>query len=252
MGEAPDLATALAEAARTLHGPTTLEETLDTIAQTAQFSVPGFDHVGISISHGDGRIETMSGTSPLVWRLDELQYSCKEGPCVDSVREAPVVVVEHARHDQRWPHYMPGAAREGLRSQLALRLYTDRETLGCLNLYSTASDSIDPGAVHVAELFAAHASIALGRARQEDQLNQALISRKTIGEAVGIIMERYQIDEHRAFQFLARASQNSNTKLRAVAQEIIDETTRSMSARRERPDLRVVRLDAEDESVPHQ
>jgi GAF domain-containing protein len=140
------------------------------------------------------------------------------------VHSNPVVVVEHARHDQRWPNYMPKAVAKGLRAQLALRLYTEEETLGGLNLYSTCSDTVDPDARQMAELFASHAAIALGRARHEHQLNEALASRKAIGQAIGIVMERYQIDEDRAFHFLARASQTSNIKLRLIADEVIATT----------------------------
>ena len=61
----------------------------------------------------------------------------------------------------------------------------------------------------------------LGHAQQEDQLNQALQSRKVIGQAIGILMERYRIDADRAFQFLMRASSSSNIKLRDVADEIV-------------------------------
>ncbi|WP_148572611.1 GAF and ANTAR domain-containing protein [Nocardioides caldifontis] len=151
-----------------------------------------------------------------------LQYDLNEGPCVASVENTPVVVVEHARHDQRWPNYMPKAVKAGLRAQLALRLYTDQDTLGGLNLYSTEAETVHPDAVAMAELFATHAAIALDRARYDHQLNEALGSRKTIGQAVGLLMQRYQIDEDRAFHFLVRASSTSNMKLRAIAQEVVD------------------------------
>ena len=58
------------------------------------------------------------------------------------------------------------------------------------------------------------AAIALGRSRYEHQLNEALGSRKVIGQAIGLVMEHYQIDEDRAFHFLVRVSRNSNIKLR--------------------------------------
>lgn len=218
------VAAALTDAARTIHSPRSLEDTLDTIVQTAVLALPAFNHAGISITHRDGRIETMSGTDRLVWDLDTLQYEFGEGPCVDSIREDGVVLVEHARHEQRWPRYMPRAVQAGLRAQLGLRLYMEEETLGGLNLYSTESDTVDDDSRELAELFAAHAAIALGRARKEDQLNQAIVARKVIGQAIGIVMERYELTEDRAFQFLIRASQASNIKLRAVAQEIVDDT----------------------------
>lgn len=232
----PSVAAAITEAARTIHSPRSLEDTLDTIVQTVVLALPAFNHAGISITHRDGRIETMSGTDQLVWELDSLQYELGEGPCVDSIREHPVVLVERAHHEQRWPRYIPRAIQSGLRAQLGLRLYSDGETLGGLNLYSTQSETIDPDSRELAELFATHAAIALGRARKEDQLNQAIATRKIIGQAIGIVMERYQLSEERAFQFLIRASQSGNVKLREVAQEIVVSTDEKFASRASSPD----------------
>ncbi len=94
-----------------------------------------------------------------------------------------------------------------------------------LNLYSTEHDEVEPASADTAQLFATHAAIILGHAQQEDQLNQALASRKVIGQAIGIVMERYRVDADRAFQFLLRASSSSNIKLRDVAQEIVTTST---------------------------
>jgi len=48
-------------------------------------------------------------------------------------------------------------------------------------------------------------------------------SRAVIGQATGIVMERYQIDPQRAFEYLARVSQTSNVKLRDVADHLVNE-----------------------------
>lgn len=226
-----DVTAALAEAARTINSKQSLDETLDVIAQAASDTVPGFEHVGISISHKDGRIETMAGTDQLVWDLDDVQYSLREGPCVDAIRGEPVVRVERIRHEQRWPNYVPKAAKAGLQAQLALRLSTEEDTLGGINMYSTSSEEISDDAVQVAELFATHAAIALGRARHEHQLGEAISTRKVIGQAIGIIMERYQIDEDRAFHFLARASSTSHVKLRDVAHDVVESLNERLSAK---------------------
>lgn len=79
-----------------------------------------------------------------------------------------------------------------------------------------------PEAEWTAELFAARAAIALGNARERENLNQALHSRKVIGQAVGILMERYAMNEDRAFAFLVRVSSHANIKLRDVAQELVN------------------------------
>jgi hypothetical protein len=47
----------------------------------------------------------------------------------------------------------------------------------------------------------------LGYVEQVEQLSEALHSRTDIGIAVGVLMERYQIDRHRAFGALSRISQ---------------------------------------------
>jgi len=134
------------------------------------------------------------------------------------------LVVPHLRHDQRWPRFVPEAVKLGLRSQMAVKLYLDEEgTLGGLNLYSTATDELTAAAESLADLFAAHAAIALGHARERENLNTAMHSRKTIGQAIGIVMERYDVSEDAAFGFLVRASQAGNLKLREVAQALVDQ-----------------------------
>lgn len=229
MGHRPDLAASLAAAAEAIDAAETLDDTLKTIAKATLASVPGFEHVGISVRHRDGRIETMAGTSDLVWELDDLQYKLSEGPCVDAIQTEPIVTVPQLAHEQRWPRYVPEAVKHGLRAQLAVQLFADDERLGGLNLYSTESDAIDEDAPHAAELFATHAAIALGRAQREENLNHALATRKVIGQAIGIVMERYGIDDSRAFQFLVRASSTGNIKLRDIAQEVVDTTNEQNS-----------------------
>ncbi len=53
-------------------------------------------------------------------------------------------------------------------------------------------------------------------------MQSALSTRDRIGQAKGIIMERYGVDELRAFDLLRRLSQESQTKLVDVAQRVID------------------------------
>ena len=218
---ANDVARALAEAARSINTPRTLDETLDAIVGAARTSVPGFDHVGISIMHGKDSIETKAATGQLVWELDAVQYDLMEGPCVDSLREEPTVSAPHLRDDRRWPRYVPQAVEHGVRSQMGYRLYVDDHVLGGLNFYSTESDTIADGACEIGELFATHATVALGRAIEEDNLNVALTTRGLVGQAVGLTMARFQIPSERAFQFLVRASSTSNIKVRDIAAEVV-------------------------------
>jgi GAF domain-containing protein len=215
------VAAALAHATETIGQPRTLEETLDAIVHAARTSIPEFEHVSISERHRDGTIETRAGTDQLPWDLDEVQFDQRQGPCVDALEHEPVVQVEHLRHEQRWPRYIPAAAAAGVRSQMGVRLFSDGRHVGGLNLYSTSHDQIDPDTAETARLFATHAGVVLGHVQQEHHLNQALQHRKVIGQAIGILMERYRIDPDRAFEFMVRASSTGHIKLRDVADELV-------------------------------
>jgi GAF domain-containing protein len=217
-----DFTAALAEAARTINRPQSMNETLDAIARTARQNIPGFDDVGISLVHSNGVIETKAATGDLVWKLDALQYDLSEGPCVSSLHEEPVIVADHIAHSQRWPQYVPEAVKLGLKAQMALRLYVDDDgTIGGINLYSTTSEDIEPHAPQLAQVFAAQAAVALGHRQEVHHLNEALASRQAIGEAIGVLIERYKLDQQGAFNFLVRLSNHRNVKLRDVAASVV-------------------------------
>jgi GAF domain-containing protein len=218
-----DIAAELARAARDLDDPQELDSTLGTIIAVARDSMPEVDHVGISVSHRDGRVETRAMTDPVVGQLDRLQYELGEGPCLYAMDSSVTVVVSNARHEQRWPRFIPAAVRLGLRSQLGVRLHAGEHTMGALNMYSFSADDISPETEQLAELFATHAALALGHAERIENLNAALRSRKTIGLALGILMERLGIDEDTAFAYLTRISATSETKLRDVAASVVEE-----------------------------
>lgn len=232
MATPPDLAAALAQAAAQVNKPSSLDDTLDAIVRVARDSMPGVEHAGITLSRPDGRLETAAATDELVLRLDAAQYDVHEGPCVTAIEadHGDVVVLEHVRHASRWPAYVEKAVPLGLRSAAAVRLFAGGRTVGVLNLYSLASDTVDPETRVLAELFAIHAAYAYGHRRQVSHLERALETRELIANAVGMLMERFGLDRDRAFEYLVRVSASSELKLRVVAERIIAGETRDASA----------------------
>lgn len=103
---------------------------------------------------------------------------------------------------------------------LAVQLYVTGENLGALNLHSTQIDAFDDESEQVGLLFAAHAAVALAGAQDHENLNTALTARDVIGQAKGILMERYKIDSHDAFRLLTDASQATNIRLRDIADQL--------------------------------
>ena len=198
-----------------------VDGTLEMLTRSALETVPGTDCVSISMKRDDGEIETIAPTDLLAVAVDEVQYELREGPCYETVTSRSLVTTTDLAHDSRWPNFGPRAAAMGIRSQLAVVLVDEEGRRASLNLYSKQLDGFVD--VDMAEMFASHAALVMGLARTVQQFDTAVGSRTVIGQAVGIIMERYDMRQERAFAFLVRTSQTSNVRLRLVAQEVVDE-----------------------------
>jgi len=103
-----------------------------------------------------------------------------------------------------------------------LKLYTADRTAGALNLFGYEPRLWNSEAETIGMVLAAHAASAILASRESEQLQSALSTRDRIGQAKGIIMERFKIDDVRAFEMLRKLSQDTNTKLVDVAHRVID------------------------------
>jgi AmiR/NasT family two-component response regulator len=74
----------------------------------------------------------------------------------------------------------------------------------------------------IAAMLANHAAIALINEQQERQFKAALATRDVIGQAKGMIMERFGVDASRAFSMLKTISQETNTPVRDLASRLVD------------------------------
>ena len=132
---------------------------------------------------------------------------------------------EDVAGDARWPLWGPAVAELGMHSVLSIRLATRTRRYGSLNLYADRLNAFDDDDVAVATIFVSHASVALAAAHNEQGLQFAIDARKLIGQAQGILMERFDLDADRAFEFLRRQSQHHNVKLRSVAEWVVANRT---------------------------
>jgi GAF domain-containing protein len=217
-----DLAQRMAELARAVAAPRSMADVLSDVTAAAKELIPGTDTAGVLLIAKGGQFETLAATSDLPYQLDELQMKYNEGPCVDAALDELIVRTDDFRDEQRWPRYSPAVVEIGVLSGLSFKLYTSDRTAGALNLFSFKPNAFDAEAETIGAVLAAHAAAAILASRQEQQLESALSTRDRIGQAKGIIMERYGVDDVRAFEMLRRLSQDSNTKLVDIAQRVID------------------------------
>lgn len=209
--------------------PGDLDRTLEQITRAAVDVLPEVEHASITVKHADGRLETAAPTAPLLLGLDAAQYDLQEGPCYEAAVDTVHVFAPRLAEDPRFPRYAPVAVAAGIEAQAGLRLFDAGGSQGALNLYAPragAFTDIDS----MADLFAHQSAMAIAYAREITQLREAVVTRQLIGQAVGVAMERFELDEARAFGFLARLSQDNNVKLREVARRLLEETNERRGA----------------------
>jgi GAF domain-containing protein len=198
--------------------PNTLELALATTVRT----VDPCELASISLRRGK-TLAAVAATDERLRRAVSLQMDLGQGPSLEALAGTQPVVSGDLRRDDRWPDWGPRIADDlGLRSVLSLRLIVGTKPQGVLSLYASAADAFSAADVATAQTTAAHAAVALADSLEREQLSQALASRTAIGQATGIVMERFGLDEDAAFGVLRRLSQNSNVPIRELAQQLVE------------------------------
>lgn len=214
---------------------------LTRIAEYAVAAIPGADGAGLTLLERD-RADTVVASAPFVTEVDAIQYRVGEGPCITAATTGRTVRSGSLCSDRQWPRFGSRVARLGVHSALSLPLVTDEGVLGAMDVYAYGRDAFDDRAVHVGELFAVPAAIAVQNAqllaqarRLAAQLETALGHRAVIDQAKGILMSRIGCGADEAFERLRQMSQAENSKLYAVAQHVVDRAVHRARARHAAP-----------------
>ena len=194
-----------------------LEATLGQIVLTAVETVPGVDAGSISVTR-HGVVETRHSTTDEIGELDRTQGELFEGPCITALtspaEDGVVLAQDLAGGDAtRWPKFAPQAVAVGFRSLMSTQLCAAPNIRAALNLYSRAPDAFDEQARRVAGLFGVQAGVLLYGSDRATHLKRAIDSRDVIGQAKGVLMSRFAIDDDQAFRMLVSSSQETNLKL---------------------------------------
>ena len=216
-----DLALRMAELAQVI-SLRDVDNVLVDVTAAAKELIPGVDIAGVLLVGKGGTHQTLAPTSDVMFKLDELQMATGEGPCLQAALDEIVIRTDDFRDEPRFPKYAPKVVELGLLSALSLKLYTADRTAGALNLFGYEPRPWNSEAETIGMVLAAHAASAILASRESEQLQSALSTRDRIGQAKGIIMERFKIDDVRAFEMLRKLSQDTNTKLVDVAHRVID------------------------------
>lgn len=222
-----DAIAALARSATALSGTPGEVATPQRVCEVAVELVEDCDDASVTVRRRGGGAETLASSSPLAEQLDLLQYSSKQGPCLDAATEAGLLRSRDLHEEGRWPRWTPAAARQGVGSLVCVQLLAGNDLHGAVNLYSRRQGGFDDEAMDLALLYTTHATLALNAARVTSGLATAMNTRHQIGVAQGILMARHGLDLQQAFEVLQRYSSEQNTKLATVAERVIAATESS-------------------------
>jgi GAF domain-containing protein len=214
-----EMAALLADASH--RGPRDGQVTLAEITESATRAVPGAQYAGITMVSEKQGIRNIAATHADVVALDDVQRRVKEGPCLTAAWENHTVRVDDLSTEERWPQYRANALElTSVRSIVSFRVFAGNGASGALNFFAEQPRAFSEDAVELGLIFATHTAIAWGISRRDEQFRSALASRDDIGQAKGMLMERFDIDAVRAFELLKRLSQESNTPLHEIARRV--------------------------------
>ena len=212
----------LAAAAREMQDEDSSKQAMERAVVIATEILPGCDAAGVCVVYRGERVETHATSDDAVRQVDSLQHDLKEGPCLEALEQQETVQSSDLSIDERWPSWGPEVvARLGFFSVVSYRLFSTDSTLGALNLYGKNKSAFSTEDVHDGMALAAHVGVALAGALEVENLEKALGGRTVIGQATGILIERFDLPPERAFGLLTRISQNKHLKLRQVAAQIV-------------------------------
>lgn len=194
--------------------------TLSALVATAIDLIEGTDFASLSLITEPQTIECVASSEPLPLLLDWLQVRLGEGPSLDAIHEQSIVSVPDLSIEARWPAFAQQATRAGVGSMLTIELFAEDDMLAALSLYSFSPNAFTADSERAGLDLRSRAESGFAEFRTQNQLREALLSRDTIGQAKGILMERFKITDEEAFLLLARSSSLSNRKLRDIAADL--------------------------------
>lgn len=248
---ARDTGDVAAELVSLLWGADRVDEFLGELARRTAGAVEGAVSCGITVQGSSWSRWLAAASDEFARRMDAVQYEVDDGPCLTCLRDGTVVEVPDIVADRRWPAFRRRGRQEGAGASMSIPLPSPSPAaaavhrgaraedtaaagaaIGAVNLYTRRAGGLTPAdrgrGVAFAGQVAGAIALAARLAREEahnQHLQAALNSRSTIDQAIGVIIGRSGLEADAAFDVLRLRSQNTNTKLRDVATQVIAEAT---------------------------
>ncbi len=206
----------VAELAGALAAGGDIDDVLSRLTSAAVALIPGADWAKASVID-DGRLRSVGTTTELTELLDRAQREARHGPCLEAIDARRAIRCDDLHTDARWPLFARAAATAGVRSVLCCPVDVAGKTGATLSLFARRANAFSTESDAAGAMLASHASVAFVIDERHRQFKAALETRDVIGQAKGMLMERFGVDAARAFAMLVAISQETNTPVRELA-----------------------------------
>ena len=223
------LARVFVELADTLVADFDVIDLLHTLAERS-VELLDADAAGLILADPRGQLHVLAATTDQARVLELFELQNSEGPCLDCFSSGqPVVNVDLAEVELRWPLFREASRAAGFRSVHALPLRLRGEVIGAMNLFCRHRSALSDDDIAIGQALTDVATIGLLQERTvrlgevlAEQLQGALNSRILLEQAKGILAERTGADVDSAFSLMRAHARRTNQQLGAVAAAVID------------------------------
>ncbi|WP_344254737.1 GAF and ANTAR domain-containing protein [Terrabacter carboxydivorans] len=218
-----------AESPRGGDGP--LAERLDRICRVAVRLLPA-DGAGITMTDRNAHpLGTAAASSPLFRRLEDIQFTLGEGPCVEaSAARSPAIEEDVGRTGtRRWPAFAAAALEEGVNAAFAFPVHVGAARLGVLDLYRYRAGPLTPESLRDALCLA---RVCLTTMLQQsvhgpvgdaaDGMGDAFPLSSEVYQAQGVVMVQLEVPLAEAMVRLRAHAYASGQPIIDVARGILD------------------------------
>lgn len=213
---------ALTRAVTPPHDEQSLRASAQAVADALAAHLPDVDGVAVALLSEDEGPALLAATGAVPQASYDAQAALGDGPCLEAFRSGGGVHVDAEETVARWPGLREVVTATGVRAQYAAPLLRRGRASGVVTVFATRAVALGPESRAAAEHAAALVSTLVEQVRLERSTAAALETRSLIGQAIGVVTERYGLDPDRAFDYLKRLASDGEVKLRVLAQDIVD------------------------------
>lgn len=205
------LTSLLMEFAHALGTDFSLPAILDLLAHRIVDLLP-ISGAGVMVMRDHDELHFLAASNATIERIETLQNTFDEGPCLQAYRSGQPVAVPDLASDRQFPKFSPHAVQAGLAAVFTFPLQLGGKRFGALDLYRDSPGELSPEDTQTAQTLAevAAAYIYNARARAEADDNVVELRRRTLHDPLTGLPNRALFVEL-VGQALARANRTEGS-----------------------------------------